>query len=125
MEGKHHDNGKDRWDLLSWAALQTAVDTLTYGADQKPNPDGTKGYGEWNWTKGIKYSKIFGSMMRHLLKAWHGVEMDPESGVEQMGHFLCCAMFLTHYMLHPDQYAEFDDRPLTHNFRPIDRDWSK
>jgi len=122
--GEHFDSQKDRWDLVSWPAIQNIVDTLTYGAEHKPRPDGGRGYGERNWEDGIKFSKIFGSLMRHLLKAWHGCMTDDESTVEHMGHAGCCWMFLTHYLLHIDKYKDIDDRPLEHNFRDTNRDWS-
>jgi len=122
--GEHFDSNKDRWDLLSWPAIQSIVDTLTYGAEHKPRPDGGRGYGERNWEDGIKFSKLFGSLTRHLLKAWHGCMVDDESGVEHMGHAGCCWMFLAHYLQHPEQYKDFDDRPLSHDLRYNNRDWS-
>lgn len=124
MGGDKFDAFKDRWDLVSWPAIQGLVDGLTYGADIKLRPDGRRGYGDRNWEKGLSYMRVFGALMRHLLKAMHADHGDPESTLHHMKHVGCCWMFLTHYMLHPEQYAEYDDRPLGHAFRATDMDWT-
>lgn len=121
--GEKDDVGgtKDRWDLVSWPAIQQIVDALTYGARVKRRADGAAGYGDRNWEGGLDYGRVFGALMRHLLKAWHRVSVDPESGLPNMAHAGACWMFLTHYMLHPERYRRFDDRPVLHTFRRGDR----
>jgi hypothetical protein len=125
MSGEKFDDLKDRWDLLPWGPVQAIVDALTYGADLKPRPDGGRGYGDRNWEDGLKFSRVFGALMRHLLKAWHGSETDEESTLFHMGQAGCCWSFLCHYMLDLDRYKEFDDRPILHPFRDDNRDWTE
>jgi len=60
MEGIKHDNGKLRWDLLPFDALEEVVKCYTLGASR---------YGDRNWENGIKYSRLVGSLLRHL-NAW-------------------------------------------------------
>ncbi len=47
-EGTKYDTDKTRWDLWSPDALEATADVLAFGA---------KKYEEYNWMKGIKYSR--------------------------------------------------------------------
>ena len=93
------DNGKDRWDLLPFDAIRLAVKVMTIGADK---------YGDYNWAKGLAYSRVFAAAMRHLTAWWGGEERDPETGYSHLAHALCCVLFLLAYELRG--MRDFDDR---------------
>lgn len=100
-EGAKFDTGKARWDLLPIDALDELVEVLTFGASK---------YADRNWEQGINYSRVYGAAMRHLTKFWKGQDKDEETGLEHLGHAMCCCMFLLSYRLR--NLKEFDDRPV-------------
>ncbi len=102
-----HDQEKIRLDLIP-PSLQKAVATiLTYGAIK---------YDDRNWEKGTKWSRIFGSLMRHLLAFYSGEDDDPESGLPHLWHAACNITFLIEFQ---EARIGEDDRVL-HDY--IDRD---
>jgi hypothetical protein len=101
-EGIKYDEGKVPFDLLSPDALWATTEVLGYGAEK---------YREWNWAKGIKYSRIFSALMRHLWLWWRGEDADPETGYHHLAHASCCLMYLLHYELNHKQYQAYMDRP--------------
>ena len=99
--GLHKDKGKLRYDLLPPDALAEIVKVMTYGASK---------YADGNWESGIKYSRIFGSIMRHLW-AWYAREdKDKESGINHLAHAGCDVMFLLAYVCR--HMVDWDDRRL-------------
>jgi hypothetical protein len=100
-EGTKDDGGKPRYDLLSTEWLNGTTEILTFGVEK---------YEEWNWAKGIKYSRVFSALMRHLWAWWMGEKLDEETGKHHLWHASCCLMFLVHYEAYPDAYFEYDDR---------------
>ena len=74
---KKNDEGKLRYDLLPVEALEEIVKALTYGATK---------YGDNNWANGggHRWSRIFGSMMRHIWAWWGGEDMDKDSGLHHL-----------------------------------------
>lgn len=107
IEGQHKDEGKPKWALLPYDALEKVVDVLTYGDKKYSSP-------KRNWELGILYSKIFSSMMRHSWK-WFMAKvtgqsgMDEESGLSHMAHAVCNGLFLLTYETR--KMEEMDDRP--------------
>jgi hypothetical protein len=98
-EGKKHDFGKTRYDLIPPVALEHLALVYTFGA---------KKYGDRNWEKGISWGRIFGAIMRHLWAFWRGEDLDPESNLPHLAHAACgCFMLLTYRKTRKD----FDDRP--------------
>ena len=86
--GLHKDEGKLRLDLVPPEAIEAMASILTYGAGK---------YEERNWEKGIAYSRIYASAMRHLLAWWQGKDIDPESGLPAIEHALWNIMALVTY----------------------------
>jgi hypothetical protein len=79
--------------------------------------DGAARYGEYNWTKGLKFSRLKAAMERHLLAWWAGEDLDPDSGKPHLAHLGCellFAMDLRHTM------PEMDDRPVGKVAPPFD-----
>lgn len=88
MEGKKLDEGKARLELIP-PELKEAVGTiLTFGAEK---------YGDRNWEKGMKWSRIKGALERHLLAWEKGEKADPETGKSHLWHAACCIAFLVTY----------------------------
>lgn len=59
--GEKKDEGKPRWELLPYDAVEGAVCILTSGAVK---------YSARNWENGIAYGRVFGAVMRHLWRWW-------------------------------------------------------
>jgi hypothetical protein len=70
---------------------------------------GAQKYAAYNWTGGISYSRIYGSLLRHLWAWWKGEDLDPESGLSHLSHAGCNILFLLQYAR---SRKEFDDRPV-------------
>lgn len=98
-EGLKFDAGKTRVELISPVAMEELGKVLAYGAQK---------YADHNWTKGIAWSRIIGSLLRHLFAYMRGERVDPESGCSHLAHVLCNAHFLVHY---EKMRPEFDDLP--------------
>jgi hypothetical protein len=103
-EGTKYDQGKERYDLIDAYALDQLAKVYTFGAGK---------YEDNNWRKGMKWSRIFGALMRHSWKFWRakmgiGSELDDESGLPHLAHAAWCCFTLLNYSVYR---TEFDDRP--------------
>jgi hypothetical protein len=98
-EGAKYDGGKLRFDLIPPDALESLAMVYTMGAAK---------YADRNWEKGIKFSRVFGAIMRHLWAFWKGETTDKESGLPHPAHAAWGCFALLHYLEHK---KEFDDRP--------------
>ena len=97
-EGKKFDDDKVRMELLAPEFLFAVATILTFGA---------KKYAEYNWALGMKWSRCFGAMMRHMWAWWGGKEdtntnflfgdLDEESCFSHLWHAACCLMILIAY----------------------------
>jgi len=101
--GDRSNEGKLKWSLVSWKALAPMVKVLMFGATK---------YSAWNWTKGLKYTEICESLLRHTHAFLEGKDDDPESKLEHVGHILCNAMFLSYMFLFK---KDMDDREKLNN----------
>jgi len=86
VEAVKYDDGKSRWELLPFDALDDVAKVLTYGA---------KKYDEHNWAKGMKWSRLLGAAMRHLTAWALGERLDPESGLPHLAHSVANVLFLS------------------------------
>ncbi len=97
--GTKADGDKNLVQLLPVIAMERIAQIFTFGA---------KKYSEWNWSGGIKYSRLYGAMLRHLFAWYRGEKCDPESGQSHLYHAGCCIMMLIEMEeIRPD----LDDRP--------------
>lgn len=97
-KGLRYNNGKLRWSLVDFDALEDMVKVLEFGAEK---------YDDHNWKKGLNTTQVCESLMRHLTAYLRGEDKDPESGLSHIGHIQCNAMFLS-YM---EKFKkDFDDR---------------
>lgn len=99
-EGTKHDSGKVGVHLLPPDPLIEIAKVLDFGA---------KKYDPYNWSKGIKYSRLYGALLRHMWAWWKGESSDSETGLSHLAHAGCCLLFLLQY---ETTRKEFDDRPV-------------
>lgn len=99
MEGRKDDTDKLRMELLPSELLTGTASVLTFGA---------KKYGDRNWEKGMKWSRVFGALMRHMWDWWRGEKLDPETGLSHLWHASCCIAFL---IVYEQRGTGQDDRP--------------
>jgi len=102
-----YDEGKLRVDLVPPQWVEWLAEVFTIGA---------KKYAEHNWKKGMKFSRMQGSMMRHLLKWQKGEKTDEESGLHPLLHVAWNALALVYYEKH--WMPEWDDREFKESNLP-------
>ncbi|MFA7327113.1 MAG: dATP/dGTP diphosphohydrolase domain-containing protein [Candidatus Kapaibacterium sp.] len=93
-----HNEGKLKWTLVSFEALEPMVKVLEFGA---------KKYEIDNWKKGLYTTEICESMLRHIFAYLNGENLDEDSGLSHIGHIQANAMFLGYMDL---KMPAFDDR---------------
>src|SRR5690606_26725267 len=97
-EGRKDDQGKARIELVPPELVLAVAKVLTFGADK---------YTDRNWEGGMKWSRVFGALMRHLWAWWGGSgpttksfafdDIDTETGYSHLWHAGCCIAFLIAY----------------------------
>ena len=107
-EGRKHDDGKTRLELIPPELVFAVGDILTFGAAN---------YGDRNWEAGMAWSRVFGALMRHLWAWWGGKgpttrsfllgDLDAETGRSHLWHAGCCIAFLIAY---EERQTGTDDR---------------
>lgn len=98
--GAKDDEEKNRLELMPYDALWAVGKVYTFGARK---------YDDRNWEKGIKYSRIYGAMMRHCWAWWNREDNDPETGLSHMIHAAWNAITLVAYIIRG--MDDWDDRP--------------
>jgi hypothetical protein len=89
MTGIKHDTNKSmRPELITSEFIEELSKVLAYGAHK---------YSDRNWEKGMKWSRPFGALLRHIWSWWKGETNDPETGFSHMAHAACNVMFLLTY----------------------------
>lgn len=99
-DGTKNDEEKNRLELMPYDALWEIGKVFTEGA---------KKYDQRNWELGIKYSRIYGAMMRHAFAWWNREDIDPEFGLSHMVHCAWNALILVAYIIRGKK--DYDDRP--------------
>jgi hypothetical protein len=99
--GVKYDAGKPPVDLVPEEYVLAAARAFAYGAAK---------YSRHNWRGGMKLSRLYSSLQRHLL-AWNdGEDIDPESNLSHLDHAAASlAMLLAMAKMRPD----LDDRWMT------------
>lgn len=98
--GVKKDQGKLRWSLLPWDAVEKVVEVLEFGA---------KKYDDRNWEKGMGWSRLFDADMRHKVDWWQkGEHSAKDSKIAHLAHSACDILFLLAYEL---RNVGRDDRP--------------
>jgi hypothetical protein len=98
--GVKYDKDKLRYDLVPAYPMEQLAEVYTFGARK---------YSEWNWVKGIKYSRLIAALFRHFWAFVRGEDIDPESGLPHLAHALWNITSLLYFSKYrPD----LDDRQL-------------
>lgn len=103
-EGVKYDTGKPRYDLIPAEPLEALAQVYTMGASK---------YADRNWEKGLKWSRVFAAIMRHLWAFWRGEETDKESGLPHVIHAAWGCFALAEFMA---TKRTFDDRPTSYTY---------
>ena len=95
------DGGKLPIHLIPPEFILELAAIFKYGAE-KYAPD--------NWKKGMNYSRMYSSAMRHLLAFWDGDDVDDESDRHHLAHAAWNCLALLWYTEHLD--IHLDDREM-------------
>jgi hypothetical protein len=98
-----HDGLKPRVDLIPSEVIFAMGSMFRHGATK---------YADRNWEKGMKWSRVFGSTMRHLWAWWGGEDIDPESKQPHLYSAACCIAMLIAYR---ERKVGSDDRYFNSN----------
>jgi hypothetical protein len=99
MSASRYDSGKTRHELLPAHAINELAKVYTMGA---------KKYAPHNWRKGMAWSRVIGSLKRHLNELENCKDYDEESGLLHAAHVALNAITLLEYY---KIYPQGDDRP--------------
>jgi hypothetical protein len=90
VAGLRYDEGKNQIELLPPEWIWGLGEVMTQGARK---------YAKRNWEKGMKWSRVVGSLFRHVLKFLAGERYDPETGCHHMLHAAWNCLALVSYDL--------------------------
>ena len=104
--GIKHDSDKNRLEFIHPVFLERLGAVMTRGAQK---------YEAWNWYRGMSWSRVYGSLSRHMV-AWYGGEViDPDSGLPHLSCAAACVMMLNVF---EEECLGEDDRPWIENNEP-------
>ena len=96
-----HDEEKLRMDLIPPEIAESLARVLG---------DGARKYSAFNYRKGIKWSRYYSALLRHVFAWWRGEDKDPESGFHHLEHVLTNASILCDMVVYGNSRM-YDDRP--------------
>jgi hypothetical protein len=77
----NHDNGKTKWHLLPYDALEQVARVLTQACTREKDP-----YDPRSWEQGMDWSRAFDSAQRHARDFAAGERLDHETGLPVAAH---------------------------------------
>lgn len=98
-QGVKYDGGKLRFDLIPVWPLEELALVFTVGAQK---------YADRNWEKGLKWSRVYSALQRHLTAFWGGEEVDEETELFHVAQAAWGCFVLLEFM---QTHRELDDRP--------------
>lgn len=101
-----YDDGKLRWSLMPMWALEPVVRVMEHGANK---------YGPYGYLNGdgMKWSRYYNALMRHMNSWAQGEDYDPETKQLHLAHACACSLILLCYSLLP-KFKHNDDRIRKH-----------
>jgi len=84
------DEGKLRYDLMPFKALDEVARVLTYGINKYPEP-------EQNWyvnSTEVDLKRYKAAILRHLSRVMQGEQIDEESGLRHLAQIATNCLFL-------------------------------
>jgi hypothetical protein len=98
VRGLRYNSDKLRYDLIPPLANREYAKVWTQALGKYP---------EGNWEKGMPWTEVIASAMRHLEAIRLGEDIDAESGLLHAAHLQCNAAMLTEYYF---TKQDFDNR---------------
>lgn len=100
-------------NMISWFFYKTHLSGAT--ADDFPDADpvlqqGAKKYGSLNYTKGMLYSRVMRSFLRHIISMARGEQMCSDFGLPHRCHAMCNVVFARTYHILGYDGGKWDDR---------------
>lgn len=86
-----HNRNKVRISLVPFEVIAEVAKALMFGAAV---------HGLHNWRKGMSWSEVADSLLRHYTAWESGEDRDPETGLYHLSLLLCNGIFLLYYQLH-------------------------
>jgi len=99
--GYKDDADKVRFNSIPPVELMEIANLYTMGGNK---------YEDGNYLKGMKYSRVYSALFRHLLKWLWGERYDKDDGQSHLSSVAWCAITLLYYENNRDKYSGFDDR---------------
>lgn len=99
--GLRYDNGKLPIDLIPFDALLVLAAVYEQGTEK---------YAVRNWEKGMAWSRMIKSLLRHFMYWALGEKYDSESGLPHLAHLVWNGLGLLTYEIRG--MNDLDDRPL-------------
>lgn len=105
MTANKEFEGKSRWSLIPFNSLEELLKVYEFGS---------KKYEDNNWKKGLKYSKIFDALQRHIVNEWwnNAANKDYESELHPLAHAAFWCLMVIHMEQNKEKYVSFDDRHM-------------
>lgn len=96
--GSKFDQGKPRIELIPTEAIDQMAYALMFGARK---------YDDHNFKKGLRHTRVAGSVLRHIFEWLAGSDKDKESGLHPLAHAAAGLCILLYQIAHK---PELDDR---------------
>jgi len=87
-EATRYNLGKPEISMVPSSVITGIAKVLGFGATK---------YDRNNWKKGMKYTSVYDSIQRHLMKWKDGESLDNESDLSHLYHAACNIAFLIEY----------------------------
>jgi hypothetical protein len=85
LTGRKNDEGKLKYNLVPFDALDNVVRVFTNGASK---------YSDRNWEGGFTWGRLSSAALRHI-SAWEqGNDLDEEWQLPHLAHAICCLLML-------------------------------